>query len=92
MRPTQLEPAHHGRAQILQDKAFVAIVGPGVAQHAKGIAAPGEGPDIFNIVEDYNMPRRLEKLAFDLSAKGWPDARIEKLLGANFARLYREVW
>jgi membrane dipeptidase len=61
-------------------------------RQAKGIAAPGEGPDIFNIVEDYNTPRRLEKLAFDLSRKGWGDARIEKLLGANFLRLYRDAW
>jgi hypothetical protein len=35
---------------------------------------------------------RLEKLAFDLLRKGWSDARIEKLLGDNFLRLYREAW
>ena len=59
---------------------------------ARGIAAPGEGADIFNIVPEYNSPRRFADLAHDLSRGGWPDARIEKLLGANFLRLFREVW
>lgn len=79
-------------ATALDDKARAAQKEFFEDRQAKGIAAPGEGPDIFNIVEDYNMPRRLEKLAFDLSRKGWRDGRIEKLLGANFVRLYHEVW
>lgn len=78
--------------QPLDDKAKEAQKKFYEDRAAKGIAAPGEGPDIFNIVEDYNTPRRLEKLTFDLSAKGWSDGRIEKLLGANFMRLFREVW
>jgi microsomal dipeptidase-like Zn-dependent dipeptidase len=24
--------------------------------------------------------------------RGWPDTSIDKLLGANFARLFAEVW
>jgi microsomal dipeptidase-like Zn-dependent dipeptidase len=24
--------------------------------------------------------------------RGWPNTRIDKLLGANFARLFAEVW
>ncbi|WCM25196.1 dipeptidase [Sphingomonas sp. QA11] len=58
----------------------------------KGIAAPGEGPDIFNIVADYDTHLRFRMLADDLSARGWPAARIEKLLGGNLVRLYTEVW
>lgn len=57
-----------------------------------GIAAPGEAPDVFNLVPDYNEPARFLKLADDLAARGWPARRIEKLLGANFARLCADVW
>lgn len=59
---------------------------------AQGLAAPGEGPDAFQFIPDYNEPRRLQRLAQDLSDRGWPARRIEKLLGGNFARVYDEVW
>ena len=57
-----------------------------------GIAAPGEAADIFNLVPEYNEPRRFAQLAQDLSRRGWSDRRIEKILGANFARLFAGVW
>ena len=57
-----------------------------------GIAAPGEAADVFNLIPEYNEPRRFAKLARDLSRRGWSDRRIEKILGANFARLFSEVW
>ncbi len=57
-----------------------------------GIAAPGEAADVFNLIPEYNEPRRFARLADDLSRRGWPDRRIEKVLGANFARLFAEVW
>jgi len=59
---------------------------------AQGIAAPGEAPDVFNLIPDYNEPRRFLLLADDLAARGWPARRIEKLLGGNFARLCADVW
>jgi len=31
-------------------------------------------------------------MAGDLAPRGWPGSRIDKLLGANFARLFAEVW
>jgi membrane dipeptidase len=31
-------------------------------------------------------------LAGDLAHRGWPGSRIDKLLGANFARLFADVW
>jgi membrane dipeptidase len=58
----------------------------------QGIAAPGEGPDAYQVVLDYNEPRRMQRLAEDLSARGWSGSRIEKLLGGNFARVFTEVW
>ena len=57
-----------------------------------GIAAPGEAADIFNLVPEYNDERRFFTLANDLSERGWSAKRIEKILGANFARLFGEVW
>src|SRR6201992_1977773 len=57
-----------------------------------GIAAPGESPDVFNLVPEYNDPRRFKTLADDLAHRGWPSGRIEKVLGNNFARLFADVW
>ncbi len=57
-----------------------------------GIAAPGEDRDVFNIVTEYNQPRRFELLANDLAARGHSARRIDKILGGNFARLFTEVW
>jgi microsomal dipeptidase-like Zn-dependent dipeptidase len=31
-------------------------------------------------------------LADDLARRGWTSLRIEKILGQNFAGLFREVW
>ena len=61
-------------------------------RRAKGIAAPGESPEMHQFILEYNHPRRFLSLAQDLSARGWPARRIDKLLGGNFARVYREVW
>jgi membrane dipeptidase len=57
-----------------------------------GVAAPGESADVFTIVPEYNDPLRFNRLAGDLAHRGWPGSRIDKLLGANFARLFAEVW
>ncbi len=57
-----------------------------------GIAAPGEAADVFNLVPEYNDARRFYTLANDLTDRGWNAKRVEKVLGANFARLFGEVW
>lgn len=57
-----------------------------------GIAAPGEAPDVANLIPEYNDPRRFLTLAEDLSKRGWSAARIDKILGGNFARLFAQVW
>lgn len=62
------------------------------ARRKAGISAPGESPDVVNLIPEYNEPRRFLKLADDLAKKGWSGARIEKILGANFARLFADVW
>jgi membrane dipeptidase len=58
----------------------------------RGISAPGEAADVLNLVEGYNEAPRYSRLADDLSARGWKAARIDKLLGGNFVRLFGEVW
>jgi membrane dipeptidase len=58
----------------------------------RGIAAPGEAPDVFNMVEGYNDVTRYERLASDLSRRGWSSTRTEKVLGGNFMRLFGDVW
>jgi membrane dipeptidase len=57
-----------------------------------GYGAPGESADVLTIVPEYNDPLRFYNLANDLARRGWSGSRIDKLLGANFARLFAEVW
>jgi membrane dipeptidase len=58
----------------------------------QGIAAPGEAADVFNLVEGYNSADRYDRLSADLRSRGWSSARIEKVLGNNWVRLFGEVW
>ena len=62
------------------------------ARAKAGFAAPGESADVLTVVPEYNEPLRFYRLANDLKARGWPESRIDKLLGANFARLFAQVW
>ena len=57
-----------------------------------GIAAPGENEEGYLFANDLNTPRRFEKLADMLSARGHGDARIEKILGKNLVRVFTETW
>jgi len=57
-----------------------------------GISAPGESEDSYTFVPDLNTPRRFETIAWHLSRRGHADARIAKILGGNFARLFTEAW
>lgn len=58
----------------------------------KGIAAPGEAADVYNYVEGYNDVARYDLIASDLLRRGWSSARIEKVMGDNFVRLFSETW
>jgi membrane dipeptidase len=57
-----------------------------------GIGAPGEVPGVYTFVPDLNTPRRIQKVGELLAARGHGSSRVEKVLGGNFARLFREVW
>ena len=57
-----------------------------------GVSAPGESEDVYTFLPDLNTPRRFETLAGLLRERGHSEARVEKILGGSFARLFREVW
>ena len=57
---------------------------------AAGIAAPRE--DTIPYVPQLNHPRRLEAVAGLMAERGHAPRVIEKVLGANFMRLFSEVW
>ncbi len=57
---------------------------------AAGIAAPRE--ETIPYVPDLNHPRRLEAIADRMAARGHANRVIEKVLGANFMKLFEEVW
>ncbi|HEX6741951.1 MAG TPA: membrane dipeptidase [Sphingomicrobium sp.] len=58
----------------------------------QGIAAPGEAVGVYTKVDDYNSIDRYRRFASDLQKRGWSEARLEKLMGGNFLRVYREAW
>ncbi|HTK95997.1 MAG TPA: membrane dipeptidase [Terriglobales bacterium] len=55
-----------------------------------GLAAPEEDRPLY--VEGMNTPRKLELVAGRLLQRGHSAAVVEKILGANFARVFRETW
>ena len=61
-------------------------------RRAQGISAPGEDEQVFNHVPDLDHPRRMERIADRLAARGHPAARIERILGGNWMRLFAATW
>lgn len=57
-----------------------------------GVGAPNETADIITVPPDLMGPPQFERLADMLSARGYSSARIEKIFGGNFLRLFEEVW
>jgi membrane dipeptidase len=80
-------------AQKIDDEYREALRKETETRSAHGIAAPGEGgADAYQVVLEYNEPQRFLRLAEDLSRRGWPASRIDKLLGANFVRVFTQIW
>ncbi|MGB0132861.1 dipeptidase [Dokdonella sp.] len=61
-------------------------------RRARGISAPGEDPDVYTFLPDINSAGRFEQIASLLAARGHSDRQIGKILGGNFARLFRATW
>jgi membrane dipeptidase len=57
---------------------------------ADGIAAPGEDRPTY--IPDLNTPRKMEFIADALLKRGHKVGLVEKVLGANFTRAFREIW
>jgi membrane dipeptidase len=57
-----------------------------------GIGAPGENADTLPLVLDLMGPTQFEKLAHLLAGRGYPERRIDKILGLNFLAFAREIW
>jgi membrane dipeptidase len=55
-----------------------------------GVGAPGE--DRYPYVPDLNGPDHMEVIAAELAKRGQPPAVIEKVMGANFARVIGDIW
>ncbi|WP_309753809.1 membrane dipeptidase [Novosphingobium sp.] len=76
---------------VIDDAARAAARADWDARSKAGYAAPGEGPDVFTIVADYNSIDKFARLAAALGKRGWTSRQVEKLLGGNLVRLFAEV-
>jgi membrane dipeptidase len=57
-----------------------------------GLGATGERPDTYPFVIDLRGVDQFRKLEGLLKAKGYSEARIEKIMGRNFLRYAKEIW
>ncbi len=55
-----------------------------------GLAAPEEDRPVY--VVGLNIPRKIEVIADQLLKRGYPARVAEKVMGKNFARVFREIW
>ncbi len=59
-------------------------------RRSAGLAAPEE--DRAPYVVGLNTPRRIEIIADQLLKRGYPAGVVEKVIGANFARAFADIW
>jgi membrane dipeptidase len=57
-----------------------------------GVAAAGEAGDVTTFVMDLRGPDQYRRLGELLSARGHSPARIDKIVGGNLLRLYKDIW
>ena len=61
-------------------------------RRAAGISAAGENENVNTFVIDLRGPDQFHHLADLLAARGHSQTRIDKILGGNLMRLYKDVW
>ena len=61
-------------------------------RRAAGISAAGENENVNTFVIDLRGPDQFHHLAELLAARGYSQTRIDKILGGNLMRLYKEIW
>jgi membrane dipeptidase len=59
-------------------------------RRSAGLAAPEEDRPPY--VVGLNTPRRIEIIADGLLKRGYPAGVVEKVIGANFARAFADIW
>lgn len=59
-------------------------------RRASGLGAPEEDRPPY--VVGLNTPRRIEVITDQLLRRGYPPAVVEKVIGANFARVFADIW
>ena len=67
----------------------------GYVEAVRGVdltVSPGEAVGVYPMVADYDSVDRYRRFAADLQKRGWSQARLEKLMGGNFLRVYRDAW
>jgi membrane dipeptidase len=57
---------------------------------ARGISAPDEARPLF--IPELNHSRRIEGVVRGMRQRKYPDAVIEKIIGGNFHRAFKEIW
>ncbi len=61
-------------------------------RRAAGISAAGENEDVYTFALDLRGPTQFHHLADLLKEKSYSEDRIDKILGKNLLRLYKDVW
>ena len=55
-----------------------------------GVGAPGENRPPY--IPDANGPQKLERVTQGLLKRGYSERVVEKILGLNFSRAFKEIW
>jgi membrane dipeptidase len=69
---------------LREAKSFVEV------RARRGIAAPDETRPLY--LPELNHPRRIEGVVRGLRQRNYPTAVIEKVIGGNFHRVFKEIW
>jgi membrane dipeptidase len=77
---------------VVDDKFKAAFATNTRERREAGIAAPWETEEGYLFATELNTPRRLATLAKMLADRRHNAARIEKILGGNLLRVFRETW
>jgi len=62
------------------------------ARRKAGVSAPGESADRPPFIPEFNRADRFSALADDFARRGMKSSVVDKVLGGNFERVFRETW
>ena len=76
--------------QAFSDSDIKEVEADVAKRKAAGVSAPGEDRPPY--IPDLNTPRKMELIADALLKRGYSANATEKVLGANFVRVFGEIW